>query len=244
MASAKKFGIILLSLMIIGAAAATTACQKKAPEKAAEAQVQKPTNEFEGTVKAAFGKYMYVSAAQGFDIVAQGFDTASVAGKDVLVKGEMLPDKPSIFRADSIDLKEAGGYRNVFTRNQELTLSEFIDVNAREAYPVLTITSALKPEEWENKGKVKIFGKLQETTVKEGGAEKPITYIVISDDKGKEIGKIIVDSISDYAKYYLQKLRLFNNFYFYLNVKESVDKKIRPRTKELFHADVTFAGLF
>ena len=243
MTSAKKFGIILLSVTVLAGVAATTACQKKAAVPA-QPQVQKPTNEFEGTVKAAYGKYLYMTAAQGFDIVAQGFDAASLAGKDVLVKGEMIPDKPSIFRADSIDVKEAAGYKNVFTRSQDLSLSDFIDVNSRESYPVLTITSALKSEEWESKGKVKIFGKLQETTVKEGGADKPITYIVITDEKGKEVGKIIVDSLSDYAKYYLQKLRLFDSFYFYLNIKDTVDKKIRPRTKELFHADVSFTGLF
>lgn len=246
MTSVKKTGIVLLGLGLLFVFAGTMACQKKAAESAAEAsQLQKPANEFEGTVKTALGKYLYLEKAQGFDIVLQGFDAASLLGKDIRVKGELLLDRPSIFRADTVEVKGASGvYSNVFTRTQNLTMEDFIDVKARESFPTLTITGINKPEDWENKGKAKIFGKIQETTVKEGGADKPITYIVVSDDKGKEVGKIIVDKLSDYSKYYLKKLRLFDKFWFYLAVKESVDKKVRPRTKELFHADVQFAGLF
>jgi hypothetical protein len=244
MTSVKKTGIILLSLGLLFVLAGTMACQKKAAETAA-AQPQKPANEFEGTVKAALGKFLCLDKAQGFDIVLQGFDAAGLLGKEIRVKGELLPDKPSIFRADTVEVKDAtGAYSNVFTRTQELTVENFIDVKTRDNYPALTLTSVGKPEEWENKGKVKALGKLLETTVKEAGADKPITYIVVADEKGKEVGKIIVDNLSDYAKYYIKKLRLFDNYWFYLAVKDSVDKKVRPKTKELFHADVHFAGLF
>jgi hypothetical protein len=123
-------------------------------------------------------------------------------------------------------------------------LEDFIDVKAREACPVITITGVNKPEEWEGKGKVKLFGKLEQATVKEAGVDKPITYVVVLDDKGKDVGKIIVDKFTDFSKFYLQKLGLFDKFWFYLDIKETVDKKIRPKTKELFHADVLFAGLF
>jgi hypothetical protein len=231
-------------LGLVFALAGTTACQKKAAETAA-AQAQKPSNEFEGTVKSALGKYLYLPTAQGFDIVLQGFNAASLIGKDIRVKGELLADKPSIFRADTVDVKDASGaFSNVFTRTQDLTIEDFIDVKAREAYPVLAITGVNKPEEWENKGKGKVYGKLEEATVKEGGLDKAITYIVLADDKGKEIGRIIVDKVSEFSQYYLKKLRLFDKFWFYLNVKDSVDKKVRAKTKELFHADVLFAGLF
>jgi hypothetical protein len=244
MTSVKKTGILLLSLALVFAFAATTACQKKV-EKAAAAVVQKPANEFEGTVKTAVGKYLYLPTAQGFDIVLQGYDASGLVGKDVRVKGELLADKPTVFRADTVEVKSAGGaYSNIFTRGQDLTFEDFVDVKAREGYPVLTITGINKPEDWEGKAKGKVFGKLQETTVKEAGADKPITYILLTDEKGKEAGKIIVDKASDYAKYYLKKLRLFDNFWFYLTVKDSVDKKVRTKTKELFHADINFAGLF
>jgi hypothetical protein len=245
MTSVKKTGILLLGLGLLFVLVGTPACQKKAAESPATAQLQKPSNEFEGTVKTALGKYLYLPTAQGFDIVLQGFDAATLLGKDIRVKGELLLDKPSIFRADTVDAKGASGaFANVFTRSQDLTVEDFLDVNAREVYPVLTITGVNKPEEWENKGKVKVFGKLQEATVKEGGAETPVTYIVLTDDKGKEAGKIIADKFSEFSKYYLKKLRLFDKFWFYLNVKDSVDKKVRTKTKELFHADVLFAGLF
>jgi hypothetical protein len=68
--------------------------------------------------------------------------------------------------------------------------------------------------------------------------------ISIADDKGKEIGKVIVDGFTAYANYYVKKLRLFDTFWFYINIKDSVDKKVRPKTKELFHADVVFTGLY
>jgi len=243
MTSMKKTGILLLGLALVLAIAATTACQKKV-EKAQAVQAQKPANEFEGTVKTAVGKYLYLPTAQGFDIVLQGYDASSLAGKDIRVKGELLADKPSVFRADTVEVKTAGTYSTVYTRSQGLTFEDFVDVKAREGYPALTITGINKTEDWEGKGKAKVFGKLQETTVKEGGADKPITYILLTDEKGKDLGKIIVDKSTDYAKYYLKKLRLFDKFWFYLTVKDSVDKKVRQRTKELFHADVDFAGLF
>ena len=243
MTSARKIGIIVLSFGFVITLAATTACQKKA-EKAAAVETQKPANEFEGTVKTAVGKYLYLPTAQGFDIVLQGYDASSLVGKDIRVKGELLADKPSVFRADTVEVKTAGAYSTVFTRNQDLTFEDFVDVKAREAYAPLAITGTNKIDEWEGKGKAKAYGKLQETTVKEGGAEKPITYIVLADDKGKDMAKIIVDKMTDYAKYYLKKLRLFDKFWFYLTVKDTVDKNVRLRTKELFHADVAFAGLF
>lgn len=245
MTSVKKTGILLLSLGLVFALAVTTACGTKADQKAAAAAAQKPTNEFEGLAKTGLGKFLYLDKAQGFDIVLEGFDAATLVGKELRIKGELVTDKPSIFRADTVEVKEgAGAYRNVYTRSKDMTIPDYLGTSARENYAVLALTSTAKPEDWEGKGKVKIFGKLQETTVKEGGADKPITYILLVDDKGKDVGKIIVDSVSDYAKYYMKKLALYDNFWFYLEVKESVDKKVRPKTKELFHADVQFAGLF
>ena len=243
MTSAKKTGILLLSLGLVLCLAATLACQKKA-QKVEAVQVQKPANEFEGTVKTAVGKYLYLPTAQGFDIVLQGYDASSLVGKDIRVKGELLADKPTIFRADSVEVKSAGAYSTVYTRSQDLTFEDFIDVKARDGYAVLAITGINKPEEWEGKGQAKVYGKLQETTVNEGDADKPVTDILLTDDKGKDVGKIIVDKMTDYAKYYLKKLRLFDKFWFYLTVKDTVDRNARLRTKELFHADVNFAGLF
>ena len=91
-------------------------------------------------------------------------------------------------------------------------------MKVREAVPALTITGVAKPEEWEGKGQAKVYGKLQKGDV---------NWIVLTDDKGKEMAKIIVDSVSTYSNYYIQKLRLFDTFWFYLNVKDSVDKR-RP----------------
>jgi hypothetical protein len=230
MSSTKKAGLLILALAIIAGLAGTMACQKKAAETGAE--VQKGVAEFEGTVRAALGRYMYLSTAQGFDIVLPGFDAATLMGKTIKVKGNLLADHPPIFLADTV---ETGPGQVAYTRSQEFQAEDFVEMKAREAVPALAITGVAKPEEWEGKGQGKVYGKLQKGDV---------NVIVLSDDKGKEMAKIIVDSISTYSNYYIQKLRLFDKFWFYLTIKDSVDKKIRPRTKELFHAGVVGVGLY
>lgn len=240
MTSGRKFaGILGLSLCVTLTLTGVAFSQETA-NKAEEIAPAKPANQFEGTVKIGLGKYFYLPTAQGYDIAVQGQieggDASKLTGKDVRVKGELLLDKPSVFRADSIEIKEGGSFRNVFTRTQDLVLDDFVDPMARDGYPALAITSALNNEEWEGKGKAKVYGALQ--TV-EG-----VNYILLVDAKGKEIGKIITDKYSDYAAYYLKKLRLFEKFWFYLNIKDTVDKKVRTKSRELFHADVFLCGLY
>jgi hypothetical protein len=251
MSSRKSKGLIVgLSLLAFAVVIAGGISCKKAQEatKPGEQAAPAATNEFEGTVKVALGKYLYLPTAQGLDIVVQGKvgsgDATSLTGKEIRVKGQISKDKASIYIANSIDVKEGGQWRTVFTRTEEPVLNDFLDTKDRYNYAALTITNFNKPEEWEGKGKVRIFGKLLKATVTEGGAQKDITYVVLSDDKGKEIGKIIVDSFTDYTQYCLQKLRLFDKFWFYLDIKDTVDKKVRAKSHELFHADVFFIGLF
>jgi hypothetical protein len=229
MRSTKKTGIMILCLAVLAGFAGSVACQKKAETPAAEAQ--KALSEFEGTVRAGLGRYMYLSTAQGFDIVLPGFDAATVVGKTIKVKGSLLTDHPPVFLADSV---ESGG-QTTYTRSQEFQAEDFVEMKAREAVPALTITGITKPEEWEGKGQGKVYGQLQKGDV---------NHIVISDDKGKELAKIVVDSVSTYSNYYIQKLRLFDKFWFYVKVKDSVDKKDRTKTKAIFHADVFGVGLF
>jgi hypothetical protein len=225
----KKTGIILLGLAVLAGLAGSMACQKKADTPAAE--VKKAVTEFEGVVRAGLGRYMYLSTAQGFDIVLPGFNAASVAGKTIKVKGNLLPDHPPIFLADSV---ESGG-QTTYTRSGEFQAEDFIEMKVRETVPALAITGLNKPEEWEGKAQGKVYGQLQKGDV---------NTIVLSDDKGKELAKIIVDSVSIYSNYYIQKLRLFDKFWFYLTIKDSVDKKDRTKSKAIFHADVMGAGLF
>jgi hypothetical protein len=249
MTSGKGIRILLgLSVLVLAVAIGGGMSCKKAAGPVATGEVTGPTvpHEFEGTVKTAVGKYLYLPTAQGLDIVVQGKvgsgDATSLIGKEVRVKGQVAKDKSSIFVADTIEVKEAGQWRSVFTRAGEPVLDDYVDTKDRYNYPALTITNFNKPEEWEGKGKVRVFGKLIKGTAGEGGA--PVDDIVLSDDKGKEIGRIVVDSYTDYAKYYLQKLRLFDKFWFYVNVKDTVDKKVRTKSHELFHADVFFVGLY
>ena len=175
MTCTKKTGILILSLAVLAAFAGTVACQKKAETPAAE--VVKTVTEFEGTVRAALGRYMYLSTAQGFDIVLPGFDAATLMGKTIKVKGNLLVDHPPVFLADSV---ETGPGQTVYTRTQDFQAEDFVEMKAREAVPALTITGVAKPEEWEGKGEGKVYGKLQKGDVND---------IVLSDDKGKEIGQ-------------------------------------------------------
>ncbi len=230
MRSTKKIGILILSLVLLAGLASTMACQKKTAETPA-AKEMKAVTEFEGTVRAALGRYMYLSTAMGFDIVLPGFDAATLMGKTIKVKGNLLPEHPPVFLADTV---ESGG-QAIYTRSQDFQAEDFIEMKVREAVPALAITGVAKPEEWEGKGQAKVYGKLQKGDV---------DWIVLTDDKGREMAKIVVDSISTYANYYIQKLRLFDTFWFYVNVKDSVDRRDRTRTKEIFHADVVGAGLF
>jgi hypothetical protein len=225
----KKSAILILGLAVLVAFAGTVACQKKAEKKAEE--TVKSVSEFEGTVRAALGRYMYLSSAQGFDIVLPGFDAATLMGKTIKVKGNLLPDHPPIFLADSV---ESGG-QAIYTRSQEFQIEDFTEVKVREAVKPLAITGITKPEEWEGKGEGKVYGTLEKGDV---------NHIVLTDDKGKAVAAIIVDSVSTYSNYYIQKLRLFDKFWFYIKVKDSVDKKLRPKAKEIFHADVFDVGLY
>jgi hypothetical protein len=227
MTRTKKTALLILSLAVV-ISLAGTACQKKA---AATVETAKAVTEFQGTVRAALGRYMYLSSAQGFDIVLPGFDAATLVGKTITVKGNLLPDHPPIFLADSV----INNGQTIYNRAQDFQAEDFVEVKAREAVPALAISGIAKPEEWEGKPQGKIYGKLEKGDV---------NHIVIADDKGKPLAAIIVDSISIYSNYYIQKLRLFDKFWFYLKVKDSVDKKVRPKTKEIFHADVFGVGLY
>jgi hypothetical protein len=230
--------MILLSLIFALVAAGAVLAQEKT-EGAAQEQTATaaPATEFEGTATLGLGRYFYLPAAKGYDIYVQGMiqgqDAAFLNGKEVRVKGSMFKDEPSVFVADSIEVKDAAGqYQTVFTRTEEPKLENHLRTQERAQYAALTITKADKSDDWEGKGKGKVYGQLVGNT------------IVVADDKGKEIGRILVDSTTELATYYIQKLKLFDKFWFYLNIKDTVDLKVRRKTRELFHADLIFAGLY
>ncbi len=235
----KIMRMIFLSLIFVIAVTGAIIAQESTPSEGQEqTAVAAPATEFEGTATLGLGKYFYLPAAKGYDIyiqgTVQGQDATFLNGKEVRVKGLMYKEEPSVFVADSIEIKDAAGqYQTVFTRAEEVKLENHLHTQERSAFVALAITKADKSDDWEGKGKAKVHGKLV------GGA------IVVADDKGKEIGKILVDSTTEFANYYIQKLKLFNNnLYFYLNIKDTVDVKVRRKTRDLFHADVIFAGLY
>jgi len=224
-------------LLIIAAAGAVMAQEKAAGEPQEQQAIAPAATQFEGTVVLGLGNYFYLPSAKGYDIYVQGTiqgqDASSLTGKEVRVKGAMLKEEPSIFAADSIEIKDAAGqYQSVFTRTEDVKLVDHVDTTERAAFTVLVLTKADKSEDWEGKGKAKVHGKLVDNS------------IVVSDDKGKEVGKILVDTTTVFSKYYIQKLKLFDKFWFYINIKDTVDAKVRRKTRELFHADMVFAGLF
>jgi hypothetical protein len=230
-----SFIFIVLAVALVSAVAA----QESAAGESQEQQVTAPpATEFEGTATLGLGKYFYLPAAKGYDIYIQGMiqgqDATFLNGKEVRVKGSMYKEEPSVFVADTIEVKDTSGqYQTVFTRTEEVKLENHLRTQDRAGFPVLTLTKAEKSEDWEGKGKANVAGQLVGNT------------IVVNDDKGKEVGKILVDSTTELATYYIQKLKLFNNrLHFYINIKDTVDLKVRRKTRELFHADILFAGLY
>jgi len=238
--------IFVLALLLISTG--SVACKKKAEGPAAPAAGEKTTalkeglNDFEGTVKVVSARYLYIPEVQGIDILVQGMpDLASLEGKTVKIQGQFSHDKPSLVVATKIDVKDGG---TVFTKSADPDFSDYVDLKQRMGYAPLKLDNINKTDQWEGKGQGKIFGKLQKQTVTEAGAAKDVYLINVVDDKGKPVGAIIVDNVSDYAKYYLNKLRLFDSFWFYFKIKDTVEVKTRFKTHDLFHADIVCVGLF
>lgn len=230
-------GIAVLACLI--AVLGNSACKKTEEESAL--LVKEGLLEFEGTAAVTHGKFLYVPEAQGFDIVVQGTlnsgDLSTLIDKEVRGEGEFTPELPSILVATTIEVKdESGVWMNVFTKTEDVVLDDYMDLQAREGYPILQGLAYNKNEDWEGLGNVKIQGLLEE----EEGAYK----IVVFDDKDKQVGKILVDNISDFAQYYIKKLGLFDRFWFYITIKDTVEWSLRRTSRDLFHADILFAGLF
>jgi len=238
--SAHILGLFLLASFLI---LSSVSCQKSGETEESEESpdAKEGIIEFTGTVKVAHDRFIYMPEASGFDIVVQGEVAGGIEeleGKEVRGQGAFSPEMPAILVADTIEVKdETGEYQNVFTRSEEVDYSEFIDMKSRDVqFPTLEDLSYDKKVGWEGKEKAKVYGKLEK------GEEK--TSIIIFDDKDRKAGSIIVDSIDEFAEFYIQKLPLFDKFWFYLDIKETVDWKERRRTREMFHADILFAGLY
>ncbi|NOR16048.1 MAG: hypothetical protein GQ544_10100 [Candidatus Aminicenantes bacterium] len=197
---------------------------------------------FEGTVKVALGKYMFVPEAQGFDIVVDGTvdggGLTSLIGKEVKGEGEFPPETPWIMFATKLEVKDdSGNFRNVFTGTVGSAAGlDLLTLQARDEYVMPEELAYNKNDVWEGIEKLKVKGKLQQ--------EGETTRILVLDDEDNQIGRVVVDSVSDAAQYYLQKLRLFEEFGFYLSVKETVPWNVRRRTRDMFHADLIFVGLY
>ncbi len=238
--------LFLSTLVFLLIAAGSVACKKGAEEKS---DSQENIIPFEGVAKVGIGKYLYVPEVQGFDIIVQGQvdsgDASVLVDKEVRGSGEFSPDRPSILVATRIDVKEAGRtWRNVFTKTEEVVLDDYFDVETREGFEILEGISFDKAEVWEGKEKGKVYGMLEKETVTEGDEQKDVYTIVVVNENNEEVGRILVDSISDSALFYVKKLRLFDKFWFYLTIKETLPFRTRVSTSKLFHADVLFSGLF
>lgn len=197
--------------------------------------------EFEGTVKVAVGRYVFIPEARGFDIILQGDIEGGIeglVGKEVKGEGEYSPEIPSILIANSLNEKDAGGEgMNIFTRSGDVMVPEWMTQLGRdEVFSSLVDLEYNKKEGWEGKEKAKVYGKLEQM--------EDVLNIVVLDDKDSETGRIIVDNMDDLADFYIKKLSLFDKFWFYMDVKETVEWNTRRRSRELFHADVLFAGLY
>lgn len=233
--------MILLAFLLV--VFGSLACKKAEQEATGEegAGQKEGVLSFEGTVKLVVGKYVFLPEASGFDIVVQGnLESGEIEGlldKEIRGEGEISTEVPSILIADTIEVMgDTGLWTNVFTRTEDLVLEDFLDLNDREEYVILDDLSYDKKDLWEENLKARVYGRLEKSD--SGDA------IVALDAEGKEIGKVLLDSYTDFCQFYLGKLGNFDEFWFYLNVKETVDWSQRRRTREMFHADAVFAGLF
>ena len=157
--------------------------------------------------------------------------------KKVRGEGDISPDTPSILVANTLEVMgDSGEWANIFTRTEEPVLEDYLDLSARDEFVALAGLSYDEKDLWEQNEKAKVYGQLE---MNDTGDK-----IAVFDDEGNEIGNILVDSYTDFSKFYLGKLGHFDKFWFYLQVKETVDWSQRRRTREMFHADVVFAGLF
>jgi hypothetical protein len=231
-------GLLLAFALVISG---SIACQQA--EEGSQEVVQEEEGKlvFEGMPKLAIGKFLFMPEAQGFDIVVQGTvdggDLSGLEGQEVRVEGEIAPEQPSVLIANTIELKEATGeFRSVFTRTEEPVLDDYLNFQAREAFEALDKLKYDDNQGWEGKEQAKVYGSLEEL--------EDSFRILVLDDEGKQVGYVLIDSISDYADFYLKKLHLFDKFWFYLDIKETIEWRTRRRTSELFNADVLFAGLF
>jgi hypothetical protein len=233
----------MLLLVFLLVAFGSVACKKAEEGETGEeaAPIQEGIMPFEGTVKSIVGKYVFLPEASGFDIVVQGNlesgTLESLIDKKVRGEGEISPDTPSILVANTLEIiGDSGDWTNIFTRTEEPVLEDFLDLSAREEFVALAELSYDEKDVWEQNEKAKVYGSLE----KNDTGDK----IAVFDEEGREIGKILVDSYTDFCQFYLGKLGHFDKFWFYLKVKETVDWSQRRRTRDMFHADVVFAGLF
>jgi len=244
----KFVGLSLAAILVL---ASSVACGKKAAEPAAAGeQVAQMTeaglaiviglNTVVGTVKNGKGNYFFMDEVPGFDISVTGpvagGDVSALIGKAVRVKGLFNKELPNLLVAQSIEIKESETqYTNVYTSTDPAAPADFFNQKDRPAYAALALTKIDKSQDWEGKGKGKVYGKLIAGTP---------ALISVLDAEGDELGKVIIDSETNIASYYLAKLHMFDKMWFYLNIKDSVDKKLRTKNKEMFHADVVYAGLY
>ncbi|MCD6517849.1 MAG: hypothetical protein J7L72_10615 [Candidatus Aminicenantes bacterium] len=229
----------LVCAVVIGTTVACGPAEKDTSKIEAD---KKGVVEFEGIAEVAVGKYVFIPEAGGFDIVVQGNleneGIYALEGKQVRGKGTINKENPSVLIAETLEIKdESENWRNIFTRTDEAVLDDYVNLDQREEFSFLEGLAYNKKDAWEGKEKAKIYGEYSE-----GEEGKKIT--VYNQDGNEKIGSVIVDNISDFALFYMKKLRLFDKFYFYVEIKDTVDWSIRSRTKEMFHADVVFIGLF
>jgi hypothetical protein len=234
-------GVVLLAFLLVSFG--SVACQRAGEGEAGEDAAGELDGgmSFAGTVDTVVGKYVFLPEASGFDVIIQGdMDSGTLEdliGKEVRGEGDISADMPSILVANTLEVKGAAGdWNSVFTRTEEPVLEDYLDLDDRGEYSALPDLSYDKKDLWEQNEKVKVYGFLERSD----SGDK----ITVLDEEGKEIGKVLVDSYTDFCRFYLEKLGNFDKFWFYLNVKETVDWSQRRRTREMFHADVVFAGLF
>ena len=238
----RNLGLVIVVVLLI--IAGTVACNKAEESVDTEEgqDLQKNQLAIEGTVKVVVGQYMFVPEVRGFDIVVPGSlmsgELMDLVNKEIKGTASYTPERPSVLVPEALEVKdENGNFSPIFTKSEEPVLADYMSVAQRDEFEKLEELEYNKADGWEGKTMAKVFGRVETT---ETGHQ-----IVLTEENGDEIGAtIVLDNMTDFADYYIKKLRLFKEFWCYINIKETVDWGTRRRSRELFHADLLFAGLF
>ena len=186
-------------------------------------------NEYQGRVDIATTNYFSLDT-NNLEYVINDYNAEKLKDKGLIrVIGNPAPENKNLIIVDKII--EKGVKTPLYKRLLPADYSDTILSDALD-YSKLTNIQYNKKAYWEQErfNKARITGRINL-------AEK---YIEVMEDE-RIVGKVLVDSLTDYTEFRIKELGQDQEYTFYILRGETVDWKVRKKTKELFHADIIYA---